>query len=457
MTRRQLVSLTGCWISSAALRASDQSASPPGNASDADITLRIGETTAELAPGRSIKTVAYNGQVPGPLLRATEGKSIAVDIFNDTREPQMVHWHGLHIPPDVDGAHEEGTPHVQPNDHRRYVFTPRPTGTRWYHAHGAAGRNLHKTTYSGQFGMLVVDPKNGDPSNGAGSGQYDLEIPIILHEWDGYFTSDGDIDYKLFSINGKMLGAGEPIRVRRSQRVLFRFLNASATMSHRLALPGHKFNVIALDGNTLASPRTVPILDLAPAERVDAFVEMDQPGVWILGELLQPQRSAGMGIVVEYAGERGAPRWISPAPFTWDYTFFGTGFGAAVDPSKAAPEPDGRFPIVIRPGSGHQWTLNGKSFPHTETMVVKENRRYRLIFDNQSAEAHPLHLHRHTFELTKFDGKPTAGVFKDTVVVPAWKQVEVDVTTYSPGPTLMHCHQQFHMDFGFMMMMQYSG
>ena len=331
-------------------------------------------------------------------------------------------------------------------DHRRYVFTPRPAGTRWYHAHGAAGRNLHKTTYSGQFGMLVVDPAN-DP------GHYDLEIPIILHEWEGYFTDDGDIDYKLFSINGKMLGAGEPIRVSRGQRILFRFLNASATLSHRLALPGHKFNVIALDGNTLPTPRSVPVLDLAPAERVDAFVEMHQPGVWILGELLQAQRGAGMGIVVEYAGERGAPSWISPAPFTWDYTFF----GRAVDPGAAAAEPDGRFPLVIRPGSGHQWTLNGKSFPHTETMLVKENRRYRLIFDNQSAEAHPLHLHRHTFEITKFAGQPTIGVFKDTVVVPPWRQVEVDVTTYSPGPTLMHCHQQFHMDLGFMMMMQYSG
>lgn len=446
MTRRQLVSLTGGWVSSALLRASAQSSSPAARTSDADITLHIGETTAELAPGRLVRTLAYNGQVPGPLLRATEGKSIAVDIWNDTREPQMVHWHGLHIPSDVDGAHEEGTPHVPANERRRLVFTPRPAGTRWYHAHGPAGKNLHKTTYSGQFGMLIVDPRDD-------AGRYDQEVPIILHEWEGYFTDDGDVDYKLFSINGKMLGAGEPIGVRRSQRVLFRFLNASATLSHRLALPGHKFNVIALDGNTLATPRSVPILDIAPAERVDAFVEMDQPGIWILGELLETQRRAGLGIVLEYAGERGAPRWISPAPFTWDYTFF----GAAVDPAAAAPQADGRFPLVIKSGSGHQWTLNGKSFPHTDTLMVKANRRYRLIFDNQSAEAHPLHLHRHTFEITKFAGKPAAGVFKDTVVVPPWKQVEVDVIASNPGPTLMHCHQQLHMDMGFMMMMQYSG
>src|SRR5271165_5541308 len=178
MTRRQLVSLTGGWVSSALLRASAQSSSPAARTSDADITLHIGETTAELAPGRLVRTLAYNGQVPGPLLRATEGKSIAVDIWNDTREPQMVHWHGLHIPSDVDGAHEEGTPHVPANGHRRYVFTPYPAGSRWYHAHGPAGRNLHKTTYSGQFGMLVVEPKR-EPAKSE-SGRYDLEAPIIL-------------------------------------------------------------------------------------------------------------------------------------------------------------------------------------------------------------------------------------------------------------------------------------
>src|SRR5271165_4331161 len=207
MTRRQLLATTGGWVSSAALGAPAQP-SPQVDAPGADITLRIGEVTAELAPGRSVKTIGYNGQVPGPLLRAAEGKPVAVDVWNDTREPQMVHWHGLHIPSDVDGAHEEGTPHVPAKDHRRLVFTPRPAGTRWYHAHGAARKNFHKTTYSGQFGMLVVDPRDADPRDAGprdgeprnDRGHYDLEIPIILHEWDGYLTDDGDVDYKLFSI-----------------------------------------------------------------------------------------------------------------------------------------------------------------------------------------------------------------------------------------------------------------
>jgi len=412
------------------------------NEPDPDVTLRIGDVTIELAPGHTIKTLAYNGSVPGPLLRLPEGKPVTVEVRNDTADPEMVHWHGLHIPSEVDGSHEEGTPHVLPHDRRRYTFTPRPAGSRWYHSHGHAGRNLQKTTYSGQFGLLVVEPKS-DP------GRYDQEVPIVLHEWEPHFTSDMDLDYKLFSVNGKMLGAGEPIRVRASQRVLFRILNASATLTHRLALPGHRFRVIALDGNAVQSPAAVPVLELGPAERVDAVVEMDRPGVWIFGETREPQRRAGMGIVVEYAGEQGPPRWVPPAPFQWDYTAFGG--------SEKARDPDGRFRLTIREGSGHKWTINGKSFPHTDPLVVTANRRYRLIFDNQTAEAHPMHLHRHNFEITRFAGKATSGVVKDTVVTPAWKEVEVDVVTANPGPTLMHCHQQLHMDLGFMTMMQYSG
>ncbi len=182
-------------------------------------------------------------------MRFTEGKTATVDIVNETRDPEMVHWHGFHIPPEVDGSHEEGTPMVQGHDRRRFVFTPNPVGTRWYHAHAMAGHNLAKGAYSGQFGMAIVEPRQNP-------ARYDLEVPIILHEWEPFFSSDMDmdVDYRLSSINGKMLGAGEPIRVKQAQRVLFRVLNASATMQHRLALPGHLFEVVALDGNTVPSP-----------------------------------------------------------------------------------------------------------------------------------------------------------------------------------------------------------
>src|SRR5262249_11947753 len=147
-------------------------------------------------------------------------------------------------------------------------FTPSPAGTRWYHSHVMSGRNLRTGTYTGQFGMMIVEPAS-DP------GAYDQEIPVLLHEWEPAFSKEGplDIEYKLGSINGKMSGGGEPIRVRPMQRVLFRIVNASATELHQLALYGHRFQIIALDGNSVPHPQTVAAIDIAPGERVDAIVE----------------------------------------------------------------------------------------------------------------------------------------------------------------------------------------
>ena len=102
-----------------------------------------------------------------------------------------------------------------------------------------------------------------------------------------------------------------------------------------------------------------------------------------------------------------------------------------------------------------KWTINGKSFPKTDDILVKANRRYRLVFDNRSDEAHPVHLHRHTFELTKVGGVNTSGVFKDVVVVQPKSTVEADLLADNPGATLFHCHQQMHMDYGFMALMRY--
>ncbi len=435
MTRRQVLALAGLG---AAIPRLGLSQDRP------DFSLRISEMNAEIGPGHIVKTLVYNEQVPGPLLRLTEGKRVTIEVINEFREPEIVHWHGLHIPSEVDGAHEEGTPMVQGHDRRQYSFVPQPSGTRWYHAHAMAGHSLARGTYTGQFGMLVIEPRS-DP------GRYDLEVPIMMHEWDPYFSADNDMDvnYRLFSINGKMLGAGEPIRVKNGQKVLFRVANSSATMDHRLALPGHTFRVIALDGNPVTTVQTVPVLALAPGERVDAIVEMTNPGKWIFGEEDSIQRAAGAGIVIEYADAQGAPQWTPPPEFAWDYTSFGG--------SQKTPEPDARVPLVIEPGvNGNLWAINGKSFPHTDPIMVQKGNRTRLIFDNQTHMDHPVHLHRHTLEITKYAGKPVSGVFKDVLTVPSHKTVEVDFVADNPGPSLFHCHQQFHMDFGFMALMQYS-
>ncbi|MBV8571079.1 MAG: multicopper oxidase family protein [Acidobacteriaceae bacterium] len=422
-------------------------------ATPADYTLRIQPVTLELTPKVHFKTTGYNGTAPGPILKVPEGKTVSIDVFNETDATDIVHWHGLEIPSNVDGSVEEGTPPVRAHGSARYTFVAKPSGTRWYHSHMPAGRNLNRATYTGQFGFFYIQPKN-EP------GDYDAEFFLAFKEWDPFWTTmvgtgdSLDVGYKRFSVNDRSLGFGEPIRVKRGQRIMLRMLNASATLFRRIGFAGHRFRVVALDGNAVASPQEVDLLELGPAERVDAQVTMDAPGIWILGAVDNHDREAGMGIVVEYAGQTGSPVWRAPSRKAWSYPVFGT--NGQEQTADLTP-----IPLVFRKRfiSSHwqdKWTVNGKEFPHTDPIEVSTGRRYRLIFDNQSDEAHPIHLHRHTFELLNVGGQPTRGVRKDVVTVAAKSQVEVELLADNPGPTLFHCHNQMHMDFGFMALFQYA-
>ncbi|MGH8190941.1 MAG: multicopper oxidase family protein [Rhodanobacteraceae bacterium] len=443
----------------------------------ADYTLRIATGVLELGPEQFVSTTLYNGDFPGPLLRFREGQQTVVDIFNDTDHDEQVHWHGQYLPDSVDGAFEERTPPVPAHGHRREVFTPRPSGLRFYHTHVRAGANLARGLYTGQAGPVFIEPKH-DP------GAYDREVFLTLKEFLPFLNRmDDDVPfmapsgmeiplvtiaahsdpnagrvppgyelaYGAFTINGKSLGHAEPIRVQRGERVMLHVINASATENRSLALPGHRFKVIALDGNPVPHPAEVPVLWLGAAERISAIVEMNHPGVWVLGDTNDADREGGMGIVVEYAGASGKPQWAAPPAFKWDYRRF-------ADPTRKLAAPDAVIDLLFTARQSAAegfdlYSVNGvpydwKTMPVTRKLTL--GRRYRLRFRNASDDIHPLHLHRHTFELTNLNGHPTAGVMKDVVLVPPFQTCEVDYTADLPGLTLFHCHMQPHMDFGFM-------
>jgi len=474
--------LAGCKHS--AMSHQEEAASQAGV--PADYTLLIAVKPVELAPNRIVSTTVYNGQFPGPLLRFKEGQPVTVDIQNQTDTPEQLHWHGQFLPTDVDGAAEEGTPFIPPHGSRRIRFVPRPSGLRFYHTHVRAGANLSAGQYTGQVGPVYIEPKNNP-------GNYDREVFLTLKEFEPTLSRGGDmamdflspattvkelkdagenamraslaqgaphgfeVGYGSFTVNGRMLGSGEPVRVKQRERVLFHVLNGSATEIRSLALPGHTFTVVAMDGNPIPKPVSVPGLWLGTAERISAIVEMNHPGIWILGDTADDDRQHGMGIVVEYAGEKGKPRWIKPPPFPWNYARFG-------NPEAAVPKPDQIFDMTFAKqnaadGGFNRWTINGVAFSEDRMQPMfrlNAGKRYRLHVRNASDDIHPIHLHRHSFELTRVAGQATSGVIKDVVMLGGYQEMEVDFTADNPGLTLFHCHQQVHMDFGFMALFEYA-
>jgi FtsP/CotA-like multicopper oxidase with cupredoxin domain len=454
-----------------------ESASP--TAEKADHTIRITTGLVELGSDAIVSTKTYNGQFPGPLLRLTEGKPVVIDVHNDTDTPEQLHWHGQTLPAEVDGAAEEGTPFVPAHGMRRIAYTPGPAGFRFYHSHVAAGTDLSAGFYSGQAGLIYVEPRRNP-------GAYDREVFVTLKEFGPYLSRTEmaldflaptnvvpelraasqaalresvkqglpqgyELAYNFFSINGRALGQGEPIRVKPGERVLFHVLNASASEVRSLALPGHAFLVVALDGNAVPRPVAVPVLWLGPAERISAIVQMKHPGIWVLGDLMDDDRGRGMGTVVEYAGRSGKPRWQKPAAFRWDYRRFGnTGTPAA--PVDEVIE----MTFTTRNGARNgfdEFMINGVAFDMEKmepAFRLTHGRRYRLHMRNATDDTHPLHLHRHSFEITSVAGMPTSGVIKDVAMIGSFQDMTVDFTADQPGLSLFHCHMQHHMDFGFM-------
>jgi len=448
----------------------------------ADYTIRIGTGLIEVAPQHIISTTTYNGQFPGPLLRFKEGQQVTVDIYNDTDTPEQFHWHGQFLPVNIDGAAEEGTPYIPAHGKRRQVLKPGPSGFRFYHTHLVAGGNLNMGQYNGEVGPVYIEPKNKPDV-------YDREEFIVMKEFEPYFQRGGDmamdfllgqpltdlqemqekaekehperpkgfeVGYKVFTINGKQLGHGDPIKIKQGERVLFHILNGSASEIRSLALPGHTFKVIALDGNPVPKPAEVPLLWLGTAERISAIVEMKNPGVWIMGDLSDDDRGNGMGTVIQYEGEIGKPQWIAPKPYKWDYRIFGNN-------EQKAQEPDEIINMIFAKDQAaingfNRWTINGIAFDmkNMKPMFhIKEGKRYRLHMRNASDDIHPMHLHRHSFELTSIGGQPTSGIIKDVVMLGGFQEMDIDFIANNPGLSLFHCHMQLHMDFGFMALFDY--
>src|SRR5271165_3341275 len=377
-SRRSFLKATGVSVGATLLSPTgllSQSIAPgsgtttPQNDGPADYLLTIATTPIELAPNRIISITTYNGQFPGPLLRLKEGERVTVDVRNETDTPEQLHWHGQFLSTDVDGAAEEGTPFIPPHGSRRISLVPKPSGLRFYHTHVRAGANFADGQYSGQVGPIYIEPKQHP-------GNYDREVFLTLKEFQPTFSRGGDmamdflspaqtvaalkdagekkmnaslakgmphgyeVGYDSFTINGRMLGHGEPVRVKQGERVLFHILNGSAGEIRSLALPGHTFSVIAIDGNPIPKPVRVPGLWLGTAERISAIVEMNHPGVWVMADLADDDRRHGMGIVVEYAGRKGKPQWAKPKPFHWDYARFGK-------PNAAPAPPDETIELTI--------------------------------------------------------------------------------------------------------------
>ncbi len=252
---------------------------------DGTKVFELGASVIEwtILPGESVEAYAFNRQVPGPRIRVTEGDRVRVNVTNNLPEETSVHWHGLILPNDMDGAADVTQDPIASGDTFTYEFTAIAPGTYFYHSHHEPDRQQGL----GLYGALIVDPR--DQSRDA-AYDYDQEVVIQLQEWlerDGYtypaMMMEGALP-NFFTINGKAYPETQGISMSVGERLRVRFIGTHNNFIHPMHIHGGPFEIVETDGYPVppAARLIKDTVNVGPGERYDVVWEARRPGKWLL-------------------------------------------------------------------------------------------------------------------------------------------------------------------------------
>src|SRR5712692_2893112 len=238
-----------------------------------------------ILPRVRVTAYAFNGQVPGPRIRVTEGDRVRLIVRNSLPEPTSVHWHGLVVPNAMDGVASITQAPIPPGGSYTYEFEARQAGTYFYHSHLEPDRQQGL----GMYGALIVDPRS-TPTARAGPTAYDKELVVELQEWlvkDGYTFPAMPMDSmqpNYFTINGKAYPATETVRLKVGERLLVRFIGSGSGFIHPMHIHGGPFTIVATDGNVVPESARIQkdTVNVGPGERYDVIWMAREPGKWLL-------------------------------------------------------------------------------------------------------------------------------------------------------------------------------
>jgi FtsP/CotA-like multicopper oxidase with cupredoxin domain len=407
---------------------------------------------------------AYNGSVPGPMLRVRQGDTLRVRVANDLAEATTVHWHGLRLPNAMDGVPMVTQDPIAAGGTFDYAFACPDAGTFWYHPH----QRSHVQVALGLAGVLIVE----EPV----APDVDRDVVWVLDDWrlnrDGQLVADFDSMFdashagrigNTVTINGAL---PDRFDVVPGERIRLRLVNVANARIFALRFEGHAPYVIAHDGmpcepyllrqaRVLLGPgmRVDLVLDATAAPGatfrvIDDFFPNDAYEVVTLAYGAQAASGAG----VRPAGERlKLPPNPVPPPDTdrairHALTLSGGMMGGGMMGSMMGG----------MTGMGAVWALNGLSATeamsgHDPLFTMERGRTHVIAIDNRTAWWHPIHLHGHSFRIVARNGRSlTRRDLCDTTLIPPRESAEIAFVADNPGDWMLHCHVLEHQATGMM-------
>ncbi|MFE1441088.1 multicopper oxidase family protein [Streptomyces sp. NPDC058739] len=471
------------------------------NGTTHELTLTAEQALLDLGSGVTVRTWAFGGRLPGRELRVSAGDSLAVTLSNrlPNRTATSVHWHGIALRNDMDGAPPATQSAVPSGRTYTYRFTADTAGTYFFHPH--VGVQLDRGLYAP---LIVEDPT--EPLS------YDEDWVVVLDDWldgatgtpdDAYAelregmggmrmgedstgpsghrpggsdTGDspspsggtgmrfspmgarsrllgghaGDVRYPYHLINGRIPADPAVFRGRPGSRVRLRLINAGGDTAYRVALGGHRLTVTHTDGFPVRHRRADALL-IGMGERYDVLATLDD-GVFPLVAAAEGKNATGMAVI--RTGSGSTPRaTVRPAELD-GMIVLASHLSASDDVRLTSRRVDRVHRIELTGGMmTYNWAVNGRRFdmndPTAHPITVEAGQRVRLDFVNTTTMWHPMHLHGHTYQLG--DGGPR----KDTAIVLPRETVSAHFDADNPGRWMLHCHNAYHGEAGMMALVAY--
>jgi FtsP/CotA-like multicopper oxidase with cupredoxin domain len=434
---------------------------PPGNQPVRSFTL-----VAEPRKVNGHAMWTFNGTVPGPELRVTQGDRVRVTLVNHLPAATSIHWHGVAVPNAEDGAAGITQDAVPPGGSYAYEFVASDPGTYMYHSHQDTFHQLLR----GLFGGLIVEPP-------AGIGA-DRDYAVVLHEMPSGSRYLRDTLGELIvgapsnqvpavnGITGDLHLAAQP-----GERVRLRLIGSVQADMHMRSIPdmmhagpqelvllGTTYEVVALDGHDLHGPQAIgpERLRVAIGQRYDLTFTMPASGAVRLVDT-----SSNETVTVGSGPLPPTPN-LGQLP-VFDFTNYGA---PAPDPVTA----NGRFDVSYQALLGNHFgfregrlelvhTINGQDSPMGAQYVVRPGQVVRLHIENTTDEFHTMHLHGHSFSALTRNGQPLRGspIRLDSLLVDPHDSWDIAFVADNPGLWMFHCHVLLHAEFGMSAMVVYQG
>jgi FtsP/CotA-like multicopper oxidase with cupredoxin domain len=495
LTRRHFLRLVGSGVGAMALSSCGVPlAGDQGSLPKAPRTVKTGhvrEHALEAAPlefdvgGRKVQTWGYQGSVPGPEIRVTEGDTLHVKVANRLPADTTIHWHGLPVPNAMDGVPHITQPPIKSGKDFTYEFVVPTAGTYVYHSH--VGLQLDR----GLYGPLIVEPKKE-------ALEYDREYVLLLDDWlDGIGGTPEDmlkvlqasgggmgggmmggmgggmmgggrgqggpglseaVDYPLYLINGRAPNDPDTLNVRSGEKARLRLVNPSGETVFRFAVGGHRLTITHSDGQPV-EPVEVDVVKLGPGERYDVMVEANNPGVWQVAAAPEGKNGLARAVLRYEESSQSSPPPTGSRPQELSGRLLSYGDLRTIRDETFPSDglfggPDRTLDLTLSGGMGNYvWTINGQAYPDADPLEVSKGEWVRVHLTNQSMMTHPMHLHGHFFQLLNGTGR---GPFKDTMLVePHMGEAIFDFVADNPGEWFFHCHIVYHMESGMARVLTY--